>query len=83
MSDARHELFHRLADVASAEVRKLIVDAGIRDEVDFRNIDVSETALAELRLLSGGDTPPALKLKDGTLLRGVEEVRGWIAKRRG
>ncbi len=65
------ELFHRLAEPASARVRRYVVEFSLKDRVDFRNVDYPE---AEADLLArGGHTTPALW--DGhSLHQGAEAV---------
>lgn len=52
------ELFHRLAEPDSAAARRLVVDLGLADRVEFRNVafDVHHVALAA----RGGGATPAL-----------------------
>lgn len=50
-------LYHRLADPASAAVRASIVEAGLKAQVDFQNVD---TEGAEDFAARGGHNVPAL-----------------------
>ncbi len=52
------ELFHRIADPASAVARRYVVDYALEDRVRFRNVAFpeAETAWREL----GGHTTPSL-----------------------
>jgi hypothetical protein len=50
-------LYHRVADPASAAVRRLIVERGLKSRIDFQNVD---TDAAEDFAARGGRTPPAL-----------------------
>jgi hypothetical protein len=52
------ELFHRIAEPASARLRKLVIDRGLEPQVRFRNVVYPEVAAA---LAShGGTGTPAL-----------------------
>ncbi|ATB50953.1 hypothetical protein [Corallococcus macrosporus] len=65
------ELFHRIVDAPSAQVRCYIVDFALEDRVRFRNVAFDE-AEADWRRL-GGHTTPALW--DGTRLhQGAQAV---------
>jgi hypothetical protein len=69
------ELFHRLAEPASAAARKLVLELGLQARVDFRNIefDSHRDALAA----RGGAATPALW--DGARLHvGLEAVRAAL-----
>jgi hypothetical protein len=69
------ELFHRLAEPASAAARKLVVDLGLADRVSFRNVgfDSHRDALAA----HGGAQTPALW--DGARLHvGLDAVRAAL-----
>ena len=57
------ELFHRLIDPECAEVRRFISeDPALSELVNFRNIDISESALASLKKLTAGSVQiPCLK----------------------
>jgi hypothetical protein len=72
MADATHQLFHEIADPASAAVRRRVVEAGLKDRVDFRNVAYPE-ARADFERL-GGTTVPALW--DGTRLHEGPEAIG-------
>jgi hypothetical protein len=70
------ELFHRLAEPDSAAARKLVVELGLKERVDFRNVefDSHRDALAA----HGGGVTPALW--DGARLHvGLEAVRAALA----
>lgn len=65
------ELFHRIADSASAVARRYVVDHALEDRVRFRNLTYPEVEADFQRL--GGKTAPALW--DGTHLhQGAEAV---------
>ena len=65
------ELFYTIADAACAQARHAVIDLGIKDKVDFRNMFYPEVqADYEAR---GGKELPALW--DGkTLHQGLEKV---------
>lgn len=64
-------LYHRLADPASAAIRRLIVERGLKARVDFQNVD---TEGADAFAAHGGREVPALW--DGTRLhQGSSAVR--------
>jgi hypothetical protein len=76
------QLFHRLAEPASAAARTRVVELGLEGRVEFRNVgfDVHRDALAAL---GGGETPA---LHDGARLHvGLAAVRAALeaAARRG
>jgi glutathione S-transferase len=50
-------LYHRLADPASADVRRWIVERGLKSRVDFQNVD---TEAADAFAALGGRRVPAL-----------------------
>ena len=70
------ELFHRLAEPDSAAARRLVLDLGLREAVDFRNVFYPSDA-ADLAARGGGETPA---LWDGTRLHvGLAAVRAALA----
>jgi hypothetical protein len=50
-------LYHRVADPASAAIRRLIVERGLKSRVDFQNVDADG---AEAFAEHAGRTVPAL-----------------------
>ena len=52
------ELFHRIAEKDSAQVRKLVLDGGLDAQVQFRNVAFPEAAAAFQG--HGGTQTPAL-----------------------
>jgi len=50
-------LYHRVADPASASIRRLIVERGLKSRIDFQNVD---TDGAEAFAGHGGRAVPAL-----------------------
>jgi glutathione S-transferase len=64
-------LYHRLADPASATVRRWIVERGLKSRIDFQNVD---TEGAEAFAALGGGRVPALW--DGShLYVGADDIR--------
>jgi hypothetical protein len=69
------ELFHRLAEPASAAARKLVVELGLEARVEFRNVDFDSHR--EALAARGGAATPALW--DGARLHvGLEPVRAAL-----
>jgi hypothetical protein len=62
---ARPELFHRIAEPASADARRRLVERGLTGRVELRNVEFESHARA-LRARGGGGATPALW--DGTRL---------------
>jgi hypothetical protein len=75
---AKYELFHVIADAASARVRKFVVDKNFKADVSFRNLAYPEVE-ADFRQ-RGGKTAPALW--DGeSLLEGAEAIEAALSKK--
>jgi hypothetical protein len=69
------ELFHRLAEPDSAAARRLVLDLGLREAVDFRNVFYPSHA-SDLAARGGGETPA---LWDGARLHvGLPAVRAAL-----
>jgi hypothetical protein len=67
----KYELFHRIADEDSAAARRAIVERGLADDTDFRNLHYAE-AEADFRA-RGGSRIPALW--DGQrLIEGLQAI---------
>ncbi len=64
----RLELFHRLAEPASAAARRRVVALGLEGRVELRNV-AFDSHRAALEALGGGETPA---LWDGRVLRAGE-----------
>lgn len=77
MAEASHELFHEIADPASAAIRTLVVALGLKERVAFRNVSYPEAA-ADLER-RGGNGVPAL-WDGGQLHVGPERVREELAR---
>jgi hypothetical protein len=72
MAQATHQLFHEIADPASAAIRRRVVEAGLKDRIDFRNVAYPE-ARADFDRLGGSQVPA---LWDGSRLHvGPEPIR--------
>lgn len=52
-------LYHRIAHIESARLRKVLVERGLTDRVQFRNIDASQEANQKLRAAAGEEKVPA------------------------
>lgn len=71
MSEPTFELFHAIADPASAKVRAWVVDHDLTEHVRFRNVSYPEVQV-DLTARGGVGTPA---LWDGsTLLSGAEAI---------
>lgn len=74
--DAAFRLYHRLPEPASARIRKLIVESGLKHEFDFRNVhyDAHREALAAF----GAEATPAIW--DGKeLVSGEERCAAFVS----
>ena len=72
------ELFHRLSEPESAQARRLVLDLGLLDAVQFRNVGFDAHA-ASLAGLGGGRTPA---LWDGArLYEGIDAIRSALGRR--
>ncbi len=76
------ELFHRIDDRPSAQVRRLVISAGLGDAVRFRNVGTSAEALGAMRELTGQEAVPALVvfaegLREQVLV-GEESIRAFV-----
>ena len=55
MSEPEYTLFHRIAEPASARVRLLVVELGLKSRIDFQNAETD--GKDELARLGGSVTP--------------------------
>lgn len=55
------ELYHIIADIDCARVRRKIMELDLKSEIDFRNIDASSSARVDLEQGLGRIEVPALK----------------------
>lgn len=76
------QLFHRISDSESAAVRRQIVELQLTDEIEFRNVDLSETATKDLRALGGGGRIPALWTGEEMIegQRDIEDFLRWATE---
>lgn len=72
-----HQLFHQIADPASAVLRKVISEKGL-ENIQFRNTLASEQARTDLREGTGSDRVPALLTADGRWLRETAEIEAFL-----
>jgi hypothetical protein len=70
VSEARPELFHRIAEPGSAAARRRLAELGLADRVAFRNVDFDSHREA-LRARGGAETPA---LWDGAALHSGERA---------
>lgn len=69
-------LYHRLSDPESAQIRRFIVERGLKPRVDFQNVD---TEGAEAFAAHGGRAVPALW--DGERLHeGADAIRNALER---
>lgn len=69
-------LYHRIADAECAEVRRLIVERGLKPKIDFQNV-LTDGADAFAR--HGGERVPALW--DGAVLhQGCDAVKAALER---
>lgn len=72
----RPELFHTIADPASAEARRLVIELGLEKRVRLRNVHYSEVE-QDLKARGGAATPALWS--DGRLVEGLAEVAAALA----
>lgn len=66
-------LFHRIADLDCARIRKLIVELNLSEHVQFRNIDVSESSAKALLELTGKANIPVMEI-NGQILSVFQDI---------
>ncbi|MGE0764304.1 MAG: metallopeptidase family protein [Bdellovibrionales bacterium] len=71
------ELYHVIADSDCADVRRLVVELGLQEHINFRNVGVSDEAKADLIKLVGEKTVPAL-VYDGAVLTGKAAIVEYL-----
>lgn len=59
--EKKYKLYHRLADPASAEIRVLVKELGLLENLQFANIEVGEKDLGELQAGIGRIEVPTLR----------------------
>ncbi|MFN7729963.1 MAG: glutaredoxin family protein [Bdellovibrio sp.] len=70
-------LFHRISDSDSAELRRLIGQLGLED-IQYRNVDMSESAQQEMQSALGRLQVPALLTKEGQWIVGLQAARQFL-----
>jgi len=71
------QLFHRIADLDSARVRRLGIDMKIQ-ALEFRNLDISESAAGELRAGIGRVEVPVVKDPEGRWHIGFQQIESYF-----
>jgi glutathione S-transferase len=71
------ELFHTIADPDCAAVRRGIVEMGLKGRIDFRNIDISADARAQLEARLGKVEVPALWTGE-RVIAGATAILGYL-----
>lgn len=71
------ELFHLIADADCAEVRRRVVELGLQEQVEFRNIALSEEAAGDLTRLAGSQQVPLLSMQ-GALVSGKTAILEYL-----
>ncbi len=61
-AEKKYKLYHRLSQAESAEVRRLVQELALLDELQFANVEVGERDLGELRSATGGGQTPVLRV---------------------
>lgn len=75
MTATKPQLFHAIADAGSAKARALVVERGLQERVQFRNLHYEEVVV-DLRAHGGGATP---SIWDGaTLHEGEAAVLAFL-----
>lgn len=76
MSESRHELFHRISDLESAAIRRLIDNLGLKNEIDFRNVDLGEEAADDLKKRGGSQVPSLWTGEE--LISGRQDIENYL-----
>ena len=71
-------LFHRIGDLESSQVRKLVVDLGLKEKIDFRNVGVGTRDIAILNEKAGNDRTPAILVDDSRMIQGLENISEYL-----
>lgn len=74
-------LFHRISDPESATVRKFIVDNDLKDKIDFRNVDISESAAKDLARYNLESPIPSLWTGE-RLISGRHQILGFLSSKK-
>lgn len=70
----KYKLYHRLAEAGSADVRRLVRELGLLDDVEFANIEIGERDIGELKRATGGELTPALRLEGKEWIQGRDGI---------
>ena len=76
----KYKLYHRLSEAESADVRRLVKELGILDQVEFANIEIGERDIGELKAATGGDRTPALRVSGAEWFHGREAIFRFFGK---
>lgn len=76
----KYKLYHRLSEAGSADVRRLVKELGILDDVEFANIEIGERDVGELRAATGGDETPVIRVGGGAWLKGRDAIFAHFKK---
>ncbi|MBX2995208.1 MAG: hypothetical protein KF681_10305 [Bdellovibrionaceae bacterium] len=71
------QLFHRISDPNSAALRRLIVELAL-EEVQWRNVDASESARQEMQAALGSLQIPAVLTAEGRWLTTMEDAAAHL-----
>lgn len=77
-------LYHRIADSESGLARKRLSECRLAEEIQFRNVDISEVAHKDLIQLLGDDRVPCLVVEGQTYVgfAGIERFLLDFIRRR-
>lgn len=73
-ADKKYKLYHRLSQPESADVRRLVKELGLLDDLSFANIEVGERDLGELKAATGADQTPVLRVSGTEWLVGRDAI---------
>ncbi|MES2965267.1 MAG: hypothetical protein V4760_15380 [Bdellovibrionota bacterium] len=75
---SRFELFHKIANVDCAAIRRRISEMGLKSLFDFRNVDTGDTASGDLAS-RGGSLEAVPIVWDGTkLITGRNDIEIFL-----
>jgi hypothetical protein len=74
MSVPLPKLYHLIADLDSARVRRFIQENDLSDKIQFANIGVGERDLMELKSAISEAKVPVLKTPGGKWLQGADPI---------
>jgi hypothetical protein len=70
-------LYHRIADAESAQVRRRIMALGLKDRIDFQNVDTMSGAKEAVLELLGELRVPVLRHESGVAV-GSNEIEKFL-----